>query len=128
MRSASRFWMTCGISTAIAVLLLVSGGRHAPLPRLGCDTLPSVVSGALSAAPAFAAPLRQTSGKQRQRWASATPHAAHGMAASLGPRIHHPPVALVVTPSRMARVPHARHLRGMLPLSQAPPRSAVFIL
>lgn len=120
--------MTCGISTAIAVLLLVSGGRHVPLPRLGCEPLPSVVSGALSAVPAFAAPLRQTSGKQRQRWASATPHAAHGMAIGIDPRIQHPPVVVVLTSPRMARLPHARHLRGMLPLSQAPPRSAGLFL
>lgn len=59
-----RFWMTCGISTAIAVLLLVSGGRYAPLPRLGCDLMPSVMSGALVAVSAVAASLRQANGKQ----------------------------------------------------------------
>lgn len=124
MRSAqriSRFWMSCGISAALAVLLLVSGGRYAPLPRLGCEPVPYVISGALAVASAVAAPLRHT-GKQRQRQAS-TAHAAPGMAVSQRPRLPHPPVTLVELAPPRADHPLARHLRGMLPLSQAPPRA-----
>ena len=124
MRSAqrfSRFWMSCGISTALAVLLLISGGRYAPLPRLGCEPAPSVSSCALAVASAVAAPLRHTS-KQRQRQA-ATAHADSGMAVSPRPRLPHPPVALAELPLRRPDLPLARHLRGMLPLSQAPPRA-----
>lgn len=123
MRSAQRFprfWMSCGISAALAVLLLVSGGRYAPLPRLGCEPAPAVSSGALAVASAVAAPLRHTS-KQRQRQAATSSHAAPGMAVSRGPRLPHPSVALVELAPPRADHPHARHLRGMLPLSQAPP-------
>ena len=124
MRSAqrfSRFWMSCGISAALAVLLLVSGGRYAPLPRLGCEPAPAVSSGALAVASAVAAPLRHT-GKQRQRQAAPS-HAAPGMAVSQRPRLPHPPVAFVELAPPRADLPLARHLRGMLPLSQAPPRA-----
>lgn len=125
MRSAqriSRFWMSCGISTVLAVLLLVSGGRYAPLPRLGCEPVPYVISGALAVASAVAAPLRHT-GKQRQRQAATSSHAAPGMAVSRRPRLPHPPVAFVELAPPRADHPLARHLRGMLPLSQAPPRA-----
>ncbi|MDE5878835.1 MAG: hypothetical protein K2G99_02235, partial [Desulfovibrio sp.] len=81
MRSASRFcprvWLTCWCSTALAVLLLVSGGCYAPLPRLGCEPLPSVMSGALAVASAVVAPLRQAS-KQRQRQPLSTLPAGSG--------------------------------------------------
>lgn len=131
MRSASRFcprfWLSCGISTALAVLLLVSGGRYAPLPRLGCEPVPSVISGALAVASAVAAPLRQT-GKQRQRQASSATDAPTGMAVSQRPRLPHPPVALAELALPGADLPLARHLRGMLPLSQAPPRLATILL
>ena len=130
MRSASRFsphfLMTCGVSTVLAVLLLVSGGRYAPLPRLGCDRLPSVMAGALAVTSAVAAPPRQAS-KQRQRHAFASLHAA-GAAVSARPRLPHPPVFFAALPPLGPDVPVARHLRGMLPLSQAPPRAFGAIL
>ncbi|MDE7240306.1 hypothetical protein [Desulfovibrio sp.] len=125
MRSAQRFprfWISCGISTALAVLLLVSGGRYAPLPRLGCEPAPSVISGALAVASTVAAPLRHAS-KQRQRQAATTSHAAPGMAVSQRPRLPHPPVAFAALAPPRADLPLARHRRGMLPLSQAPPRA-----
>ena len=119
--------MTCGVSTVLAVLLLVSGGRYAPLPRLGCDRLPSVMAGALAVTSAVAAPLRQAS-KQRQRHAFASLHAASGMAASTRPRLPNPPVFFAALQPLRPDLPATRHLRGMLPLSQAPPRAFRAIL
>lgn len=120
-RSCPRFLLTCGVSTVLAVLLLVSGGRYAPLPRLGCERLPAVMAGALAVGSAVAAPLRQAS-KQRQRHALAQLNAASGTAASARPHLPHPPVFFAALPLPRQDVPAPRHLRGMLPLSQAPPR------
>ncbi|MBD5539379.1 MAG: hypothetical protein HDQ94_05220 [Desulfovibrio sp.] len=103
------------------MLLLVSGARHAPLPRLGCDRLPSVMTGALAVASAVVVPLRQAS-KQRQRHAFAHLHTA-GTALSARPRLPHPPVFFAPLAPPRPDLPVARHLRGMLPLSQAPPRA-----
>lgn len=120
-RSRPHFWLSYGISTALAVLLLISGGRYAPLPRLGCESVPTLLSGALAVASSIATPPRPAS-KQRQRQASTTPHAPAGMAPSSGSRLPHPPVISMEPPLQKADLPLARHLRGMLPLSQAPPR------
>lgn len=119
--------MTCGISTALAVLLLVSGGRYAPPPRLGCESVPAFLSGALAVASAVATPLRHN-GKQRQRQAPTTSHSPAGMAVSPRPRLPHPPAASAELPHRRADLPLVRHLRGMLPLSQAPPRLLTFFI
>lgn len=116
-----RFLMTCGVSAVLAVLLLVSGGRYAPLPRLGCDRLPSVMAGALAMGSAVVAPLRQAS-KQRQRHAIASLHTG-GAAPSARPRLPHPPVFFAALPPLRPDLPVTRHVRGMLPLSQAPPRA-----
>lgn len=118
--------MTCGVSTVLAVLLLVSGGRYAPLPRLGCDRLPWVMAGALAVGSAVVVPLRQAS-KQRQRHAFASLHTA-GAALSARPRLPHPPVFFAALPPHRPDLPVTRHLRGMLPLSQAPPRASRAIL
>ena len=120
-RACPRFLMTCGVSTVLAVLMLVSGGRYAPLPRLGCDRLPSVMAGALAVGSVVAAPLRHT-GKQRQRHSFASLHTASGTAASASPRLPHPPIASAILPPPRPDTAAARHLRGMLPHSQAPPR------
>ena len=117
--SRPRFVLTCGVSTVLAVLLLVSGGRYAPLPRLGCDRLPSVMAGALAVGSAVVAPLRQAS-KQRQRHAFASLHTA-ATALSARPRLPHPPVFFAALPPQRPDLPVSRHLRGMLPLPLAPP-------
>ena len=111
--------MTCAVSAVLAALLLVSGGRYTPLPRLGCDRLPSVMAGALAVASAVAVPLRHA-GKQRQRQA-ATSLPVSGMAASAPPRQPHPPVFFAALALHGAWLISTRHLRGMIPLSQAPP-------
>ena len=121
-----RFLLTCGVSTVLAVLLLVSGGRYAPLPRLGCDRLPSVMAGALAVGAAVVVPLRQAS-KQRQRHAFAHLHAA-GTTLSARPPLPHPPVFFAALAPQRADLPVARHLRGMLPFSQAPPRAIAALL
>lgn len=121
MRARRSFWMNWGISTALAVLLLISGGRYAPLPRLGCDALPSVLAGALAVSSAVATPLRHVS-KQRQRQAPTTAHDAPGMAPGGRPSLPHPRLVAVAPLPGQAALPLLRHLRGMLPLSQAPPR------
>lgn len=129
MRTARRFWLSGGISVAAALVLLLSGGRSAPLPRFGCDHVtPSVVRTALAAAAVMAAPLRQNGGKQRQRCAATScPDTAHGIAASARSGVVPAPLKVcALAPTGAARLPHACDIRGMLPLAQAPPLLHLF--